>query len=150
MLASSSSGSCDLDNVDTEQASAHVVGITRMLGNNDLVSETGHVRHLLRLLRIGTRDTGGRCRRNGSRASSGHCAPIRTGDRSQTSTYRSHQLVQIYVVARSLLHGLLDFRQGKRAADDRVGAFAIDQRPHTDCFIQIGTDGTGAGTTFCA
>ncbi len=104
-----------------------------------LVLHAGGVREHGHFLGVRARHAGGGARRDGSRRAGGHDAPFGAGEFRETLSRSFHELVHVDVMTARLIHCRLHFRQHERAAQDRHGAPAVDDRADADGFV--GGDG---------
>ena len=84
-------------------------------------------------------------------ASGGHDAPLGLGQLGEALADAVHQLIQMNVVAGSLVHGALHFRKRLRARDNGERSPAIDDWPDANRFIDVRADlesacGVGGGS----
>src|SRR5262249_56576586 len=67
----------------------------------------------------------------------GHDAPLRAGELGETLTDAVRQLVEVDVALRGRGHGLAYLGQHRGAAQDRVRAAGVDDRPHADRLVDV-------------
>ena len=134
----------DLDHGDAERAHGVVVPVARFLGDDHLVLQPFEVGQALDLLRIGARQHAGRgMRQRGSRSRRDQHA-LHLEQFGEAGAGLIHQLLDIHVEVRGLLHGGDHLGQRQGAAVDGEGRGAVDERPDTDPGVDLRA-GTGGG-----
>ncbi len=129
----------DLDDVAADHPHRLVIGEALLLRDDDPVDHAfreGEAQHLRRIV---PGDAGGGAERDGGGAPAGDDAPFGAGQFGDALARRVHQLVEIDELARGGVHRGAHLRQHQAAAMHRAHAAAIDERPHAEREIGVGT-----------
>src|SRR5580692_5723780 len=132
-----------LNDLWSRHSNTEVIGITRILWDDDLVARLD-VRHRLRALRIRPADAGYGRKSDSRFAASCNDGAWRTHVRGDFASDCWHQFVKMDVILRRLVHSLLYLWQRLRAGDDGVGAARVEDRPDAYARVEIVRGGSGA------
>ena len=127
-----------LDDLDAQRADRVIVHIAGFAGNDHLILQSFEVRQPLNFFRVRSDQTGrGGMGQSGGRARR-HNGPVDVQQFREAGAHALHQLVEIHMEVRGLLHRRDHFRERQRAAVDGERRGAVDERADSDPGVNIG------------